>query len=126
MARPRLPLVINGIDFSEAANRTGYSIQYEERMGDNGFLALSGDQELDILAYKPIITWPLNALWSDELAQLKTAIRSATFVPVSYFDTDTNQTKTAYFHGSISQESVPLVSSRGYMLSGMTLTLRAR
>ena len=126
MSKPRLPLGINGIDFSEAANRTGYTIRYEERTGPNGFLALSGDEDLDILARKPVITWPLNALWTDELAQLKTAINSSTFVPVSYFDTETNTTKSAYFHGTIGDEPVPLVDDRGYMTYGLVLTLRAR
>ena len=126
MARPRLPLVINGIDFSEAANRTGYSIYYEERTGQNTFLALSGDEDLDVLAKKPVITWPLNALWSDELAQLENAIDSSTYVPVSYFDTKSNMEQTAYFHGTIDRMPAQLVSERGTMFYGMTLTLRAR
>ena len=126
MAKPRLPLIINGVDFSEAANRTAYRIFYEERTGNNYFLALSGDEDLDILASKPIITWPLNALWSDEMAQLKTAINSSIYVPVSYFDTNTGTEQSGYFHGSISEEPIPLVSERGIMLYGMTLTLRSR
>lgn len=126
MAQRRLPLVINGIDFSEAVNRTGYSVYYEDRTGKNAFLALSGDEDLDILAQKPVITWPLNALWSDELAQLQSAISASTYVPVSYFDTRANAEQTAYFHGTINQQPARLVSARGIMFYGMTLTLRAR
>lgn len=126
MAQRRLPLVINGTDFSQAVNRTGYSVYYEERTGNNSFLALSGDEDLDILAYKPVITWPLNALWSDEMAQLKRAIRASTYVPVSYFDTDTGTEQTAYFHGTIDREPAQLVTERGIMFYGATLTLRAR
>lgn len=126
MARPRLPLTISGIDFSQAANRTGYSVYYEERTGKNTFLALSGDEDLDVLASKPVITWPLNALWSDELSQLKQAIRASTYVPVSYFDTDTGTEQTAYFHGTIDREPARLVTERGIMFYGATLTLRAR
>lgn len=126
MAQRRLPLTINGIDFSQAANRTGYSVYYEERMGNNTFLALSGDEDLDVLAKKPVITWPLNALWSEELAQLQSTIDSSTYVPVSYFDTKTNMEQTAYFHGTIDRAPAQLVAERGIMFYGMTLTLRAR
>ena len=126
MPRPRLPLTINGIDFSEAVNRTGYSVYYEDRTGKNTFFALSGDEDLDVLVQKPVITWPLNALWSDELAQLQRAIYSSTYVPVSYFDTELNAEQTAYFHGTIDRQPARLVSERGVMFYGATLTLRAR
>lgn len=126
MAQPRLPLVINGIDFSTAVNRTGYVVAYEERTGRNTFISLSGDEDLDILAKKPVITWPLNALWSDELAQLESAISASTYVPVSYFDAIANAEQTAYFHGIIDRAPAQLVSERGIMFYGGILTLRAR
>lgn len=126
MAQRRLPLTINGIDFSQAVNRTGYSVYYEERTGRNAFLSLAGTEDLDILAKKPVITWSLNALWSDELSQLQNAIDASDYVPVSYFDTKSNTEQTAYFHGTISQQPAQLVAERGIMFYGATLTLKAR
>ena len=126
MARQRLPLNINGTDFTDMANRTGYSIEYEDRTGENAVLLLSGDMDIDLLASRPVIYWPLNALWSAELAQLAQAINAYPYVPVFYFDTATNTDKYGYFHGTISRADARLITASGRMLDGMTLTLRSR
>lgn len=122
----RLPLVINGVDFSEAASRREYQIVYEERSGDAGGLMLNGDMTLDIRAKRPVITWPLNALWLDELQKLYAAINAADYVAVSYLDTATGQTVEGLFHGTIGVQKVGLISARGIMFHGPTLTLRSK
>lgn len=122
----RLPLTIGGVDFSEAASRREYSISYEERTGQNAGLMLNGDRVLDIIDRRPVITWPLNALWMDELVSLQAAIYAADYVEVSYLDTRTGQTATGYFHGTISEQKVGLISSRGTMFHGPTLTLTSK
>ena len=122
----RLPLTINGVDFTEAASRREYSITYEERTGPNGGQMLNGDLYIDLVARRPVITWPLNALWSDELAALQKAVYWSTYVPVTYFDTTANAVMTGWFHGSISEQKVGLISERGTMFHGPTLTLRSR
>lgn len=123
----RIPLVINGIDFSEAANRTGYSIEYEERTGGNSFLSLAGTYDYDILARVPVINWPLNALKLDELQQLRTAALASVYVPVTYLDLDTAAMKSGYFHASFGRVTVPLITPDGYMIQdGSVLTLRGR
>lgn len=124
----RLPLTIAGVDFTEAASRREYTITYEERAGQNAGMMLNGDMELDILTRRPVITWPLNALWLDELAALQQAIYTADYVQVEYLDTrqaDATPT-TGYFHGSISEQKVGLISERGIMFHGPILTLRSR
>lgn len=127
MALIRLPLVINGSDFSLAVQRLGYSVTYEDRQGENATFLLSGDEYLDVLTSRPVITWALNMLWGDELAALKAAIRQAIYVPVFYYDTDDGAGKIGYFHGTIGTESVGLIDSRGYAFrDGAVLTLRSR
>lgn len=122
----RLPLVINGVDFSEAASRREYQIVYEERSGDAGGMMLNGDMTLDIRAKRPVITWPLNAMWLDELTALYAAINAADYVTVSYLDTVTGQQSEGLFHGTISDQKVGLISTRGTMFHGPTLTLRSK
>lgn len=122
----RLPLTIGGEDFSEAASRREYTVYYEERTGRNAAMMLNGDEYLDIIDRRPVITWPLNALWADELAKLQAAIDAADYVEVSYFDTRTGQAGTGYFHGTISEQKVGLISPRGIMFHGPTLTLRSK
>lgn len=127
MALIRLPLVINGTYFSLAVQRLGYQVTYEDRQGENATFLLSGDEYLDVLTSRPVITWPLNMLWADELAALKAAIRAAIYVPVYYFDTDDGAGKIGYFHGTISGESIGLIDGRGYAFrDGAVLTLRSR
>lgn len=127
MALTRLPLIINGTDFSRQVERLGYQVTYEDRQGENATFLLSGDEYLDVLTSRPIITWPLNMLWADELAALKAAIRAAIYVPVYYFDTDDGAGKIGYFHGTIGTESIGLIDGRGYAFrDGAVLTLRSR
>lgn len=126
MAIQRLPLTINGVDFTAAASRTEYSIYFEERTGENEVMMLNGDIYPDVIDKRPVIVWPLNSMWSDELATLFTAIGDAQYVTVSYFNTRTNSTGTGVFMASISEQSVPVVNDRGKLVTGMVLTLRSR
>ena len=127
MSKPRIPMVINGINFSKAMQRTGWAVEYEERSGNNAFLSLAGTYDYDILAFVPTIYCPLNALWIDELKQLRTAALSSVFVPVNTLDLDTGAAITGYFHATFGRISVPLITSTGYMAQdGAVLTLRGR
>ena len=127
MALARLPLVINGTDFGAAVSRLAYQVTYEDRVGENTTFLLSGDEYMDVLAARPVITWPLNMLWADELASLKTAIRGAIYVPVYYFDTEQGSAKIGYFHGTIGTESVGIVRESAVAFrDGAILTLRSR
>lgn len=125
MALARLPFTINGVDFSTAVSRTEYRIYYEDRQGENEVMMLNGDEYPDILDRRPVISWPLNSLWADELASLFSAIGDAQFVTVTYFDTRTNTTATGSFRASISEQLVGKIDSTGKLVTGMTLTLRS-
>lgn len=126
MALMRLPLIINGVNFERAVSRTKYQVEYEDREGENSFFALSGDEYPDIISRRPVIYWPLNALWSSELAQLKAAINASTQVQVYYFDTEQNAPTWNWFHGTIGREEIGIINERGKLFHGMTLTLRSR
>ena len=126
MSQARIPLIINGIDFSEAMNRTGYSLEYEERSGNNAFLSLAGTYDYDILALVPVINWPMNALWLYELDRVRSAALSSTFVPVYYRDL-AGSIRFGYFHATFGRFETPLVTNYGIMIKdGTVLTLRGR
>ena len=127
MALTRLPLVINGTDFSRQVQRLQYAVTYEDRMGENTTNLLNGDEYLDVLTKRPVIVWPLNMLWADELAALHAAIDAAIYVPVYYFDTVQGKAKIGYFHGSIGQTRAALVRDDATAFAdGAVLTLRSR
>ena len=122
----KMPLTINGVDFSAMTERLGYSVVYENRTGQNSMTMLNGDEYLDVIVRKPVLTWPLNSLTDAELHQLLTAIHAAVYVPVSFFDTETQSVLTAYFHGTVSVQEVGVIRAGGYRFRSMTLTMRAR
>lgn len=127
MSKPRIPIVINGIDFSLAMERTGWAVEYEERSGNNAFLSLAGTYDYDILALVPTIYCPLNALWGDEIKQLRSAALSSVYVPVYTLDLDSGEAINGYFHATFGRISVPLITQTGYMVKdGTVLTLRGR
>ena len=122
-----MPLTIGGTDFSALTERLGYSVVYEERSGGNNMTMQNGDIYLDVITKRPVLTWRLDSLTATDLARLHAAIDAANFVSVQYFDTATNTTKTAYFHGSISAQEVGVIRNGGYYrFKAPTLTLKAR
>lgn len=127
MPLQKMPLKINGVDFSALTERCGYSIAYEDRNGANGMTMQNGDQYIDVIVRKPVLTWRLDSLTMTQLAQLHAAINNAVYVQVYYFDTATNTNKTAYFHCTISEQEVGVIRSGGYYrFKAPTLTCKAR
>lgn len=123
----KMPLKINGVDFSRLTERLGYTIVYEDREGGNSTMMQNGDEYLDVIVRKPSLVWRLDSLTMTDLASLHAAINAAVYVPVSYFDTATNTIKTAMFHGSISEQEVGVIRPNGYYrFRAPTLTMRAR
>ncbi len=123
----KMPLKINGVDFSALTERCGYSIVYEERTGGNGMMMLNGDEYVDVIARKPALTWRLDSLTNDQLAELLQAVHAAVYVSVEYFDTETNSVMTALFKGSVSEQEVGVIRAGGYYrFRAPVLTMRAR
>ena len=127
MALRRMPLTIGGVDFSALTERLGYSISYEERRGGNTTSMQNGDEYIDLIVRKPVLTWRLDSLTNADLARLHAAINADTYVDVTYFDTARNRNVTAAFHGSISEQEVGVIrGNRAYRFKAPTLTMRAR
>lgn len=126
MALQKMPLTINGVDFSALTERCGYSIVYEARQGGNSMTMLNGDQYTDIITRRPVLTWRLDSLTNTQLALLLTAVHAAPYVEVEYFDTESNSVKTAVMTGSVSGQEVGVLRSDYYRFRAPTLTMRAR
>lgn len=127
MSLQKMPLTINGVDFSALTERLGYSITYEDRKGGNSMTMQNGDEYQDIIARKPLLSWRLDSLTGTQLASLHAAINADIYVPVTYFDTAANANVTAYFHGAISEQEVGVIRAGGYYrFKAPTLTMRAR
>lgn len=123
----KMPLKINGVDFSAMTERCGYSISYEDRAGANSMTMQNGDQILDVIAQKPVLSWRLDSLTNSQLSQLISAISAAVYVSIFYFDTKDNTTKTALFHCTISEQEVGVIGASGYYrFKAPTLTCKAR
>ena len=123
----KMPLTINGVDFSALTERLGYSINYEDVTGGNGMTMQNGDRYVDVITRKPVLTWRLDSLTNAQLASLHAAINASVYVSVTYFDTATNAVQTAYFHGTISAQQVGVIRSGNYYrFRAPTLTMRAR
>jgi len=127
MALLKMPLKISGVDFSALTERCGYSIVYEDRKGGNSVTMMNGDEYMDVVVRKPILTWRLDSLTMTQLQSLHAAINESVYVPVQYYDTATKGLKTAYFHGNISEQEVGAIRAGGYYrFKASTLTMRAR
>lgn len=123
----KMPLIINGVDFTPMTERLGYTIAYEDRTGGNGMTMANGDKYVDVIARKPTLTWRLDSLTMTQLAALHAAINASVYVEVTYYDTATAAQKTAYFHGTISGQEVGVIRPNGYYrFRAPTLTMTAR
>ncbi len=127
MALQKMPLKINGVDFSALTERCGYSIVYEDRKGGNSVTMMNGDEYQDVIVRKPNLTWRLDSLTMNQLQSLHAAINASVYVQVYYYDTATKSNRTAYFHGTISEQEVGVIRAGGYYrFKAPTLTMRAR
>ena len=123
----KMPLTINGVDFSALTERLGYSIVYEDRKGGNTMTMQNGDEYLDIIVRKPVLTWRLDSLTNTQLAALHAAINAAVYVNVLYYDTAIGSTVMAAFHGTISTQEIGVLRDGGYYrFKSTVLTMRAR
>jgi len=127
MAILKMPLKIGGVDFSALTERLGYSVTYEDRKGGNSMTMQNGDEYMDVITRRPVLTWRLDSLTMTQLASLHAAINAAVYVAVQYYDTATAALKTGYFHGTISSQEVGVIRAGGYYrFRAPVLTMRSR
>lgn len=123
----KMPLKISGVDFSGLTERLGYSVAYVDRTGGNSMTMQNGDEYIDVITQKPVLSWRLDSLTMTQLAALHAAINAAVYVPVTYYDTATASVKTAYFHGTITEQEVGVIRAGGYYrFRAPTLNMTAR
>lgn len=123
----KMPLTINGVDFSALTERLGYTISYVDVTGGNGMVMQNGDTYLDVITRKPRLSWRLDSLTMNDLARLHAAVNAAVYVSVEYYDTASKSVKSALFHGTISEQTVGAIRSGGYYrFKAPVLTMVAR
>ena len=122
---PRLPFVVDDVDFSANINRFSYAVGYEKREGSNGGMMLDGSETEDILAFKAVVTVSTNGMRSEELAQLLTALLKP-YVQLQFFDTRINDTRTATFIPDVSPAPLGFVASDRKVFDTFQITLRER
>ena len=121
----RLPLTINGTDFSALANKYEYEVGYTTRTGPNGGVMLDGTKVVDIIAYKAVITWPLNDMRDTDLASIQSACQTAE-VTVTFWDTLTNAQRTSTFLPTFSAQKIGILRSTGKWWKGISLSLEEK
>lgn len=122
---PRLPFVVDDVDFSAKINRFSYAVGYEKREGSNGGMMLDGSETVDILAFKAVVTVSTNGMRSEELAQLLTALLKP-YVQLQFFDTRINAARTATFIPDVSEAPLGFVASDRKVFDTFQITLRER
>lgn len=123
----KMPLSINGVDFSYLTERLGYSIVYEDVKGGNSMTMANGDEFLDILSRRAVPTWRLDSLTMTELSALHAACNAAAYVAVTYYDTVTHSVQNGLAHCSISSQEVGVIRDGGYYrFRAPTLSMRLR
>lgn len=118
----RLPLVIDGVDYSPAITRYGYTVGYEAREGPNGGMMQDGSMCVDILAWKAVLTLPCNDLRSEDQAALLTACMKP-YISVTYWDTKTNAERKATFIPAVGSSNLAMIRGGIKWFSGMSITL---
>ena len=123
----KMPLSINGTDFSYLTERLGYSIVYEDVKGGNSMTMANGDEFQDILGRRAVPTWRLDSLTMTELATLHAACNAAAYVAVTYYDTFSHSVKSGIAHCTISSQEVSVIRDGGYYrFRAPTLSMRLR
>ena len=122
----RLTYKINGVDYTNAVQRYGMSTTYQKREGSNGGMMLDGSMTVDVIAYKAVLTIPMNPMLASEQAALISEV-TTDYVNVYYFDVKTGGYRTAIFIPDIGTTSaVILRDGENKYFSGLVLTLTER
>lgn len=101
-------------------------VTYIKREGVNGGMMLDGSMMVDVIAYKAVLTVPLNPMTAGEQSALLDAV-CADYVNVRYFDVKTNAYRTAQFIPTIGTTSaVILRAGSAKWFSGLAITFEER
>lgn len=115
MAQPSQALTINGVDFSDRANKWRWKCEAVARTGPNGGQAKNGRIITDLLGYALKITFQLNGMAAEDAVELL-AVVSDRYVSATVLDPMTNTTRTAYFVPTVPALDYAFTSSAGHRL----------
>lgn len=121
----RLPLIIDGVDFTAYAQRNGYQISYEDRKGANGGTMLDGSITVDIVKRAEVLSIPLNPLDGEDFSALLRAVMKD-YVTATVWDTKENEERTAVFIPSITNGSLAIITDTVKFWNGAVLKLREK
>jgi len=122
----RLPLIINGIDFTNKINKYNYSVSYKKVTGTNGGTMQNGDETVDQLGVRAVVRVGTNGMRSEDLAKLLKEL-TETYVMVTFFDTRINDTRSAIFIPTVGESPVAAYQNNQLIWFGeTTVTLEER
>lgn len=116
-----MTLLIDSVDYSAHLTKRGYTAAYKAVLGANSCYTLDGTYHEDVLAYKAVITVPLNPLTTAQVAALLNACHNCK--TATYFDAKTNTTVTKNAKVTLSAAGIALNKSTAVFWGGQGLTL---
>ena len=123
--KARLPVIIDGVDFSDCFNRYAYSVEDIPRDGGRGGMMQDGSMTVDVLAWKELHQIGCNDLPDTRWAQLRKACAKS-YVQAIIYNPDTKATRTGIFIPRLSASSTRLFLNGVIWFGGATLTLEEK
>ena len=122
----RLITKLNDLDITNMVQRYGIGFGYEKREGSNGGMMLDGSETVDVLAWKSVLTIPMNPMTKDEQSAVLQEVMSD-YVTVYYYEPKIAGYKSASFIPTVGASSAAILRVDGaYWFQGLALTLRER
>ena len=123
--KQRLPVTIDGVDFSDCFNRYAYSVELIPRDGGRGGMMQDGSMTVDILAWKALYSIGCNDLKGARLAQLQSACAKS-YVQATVYDPETGEERSGTFIPRLSGSTTRLFVGGVVWFGGATLTLEEK
>lgn len=123
--KARLPVILDGQDFSDCFNRYNYTVEYIPRDGGRGGMMQDGTMTVDVLAWKALYTLGCNDLTGARLAQLQRACMKS-YVNAVVYDPQTGAQRSGTFIPRLSASTTRLFVGGVVWLGGATLTLEEK
>lgn len=122
--RPKL--IVEGRDLSQVINKYRYRVAYTRTLGKNGGTLLTGEEIIDVLRVRAVLTLSMNFLTDAEIEEaLDLFTRDS--VEVVFYDPRERSERSATFIPDMSQATLGIMSEEKTLWrDGVTLTLREK
>lgn len=121
----KLPLIIDGVDFTDTTSKYGYSQYQVIREGNNGGIMLSGERVTDIIAQKIGVTIPLNPMTGAEASAILSAVRKS-YVTATVWNVYTGEEYESVFIPTISSANIAILRDTEKWWNGVVVTLEEK